>query len=529
MNRELKPGSIGAVCGHTHPQRKTTGPVACFLHQDQRRTGTKRGQKRHPWNNDAQPMSPASRVRHCIVLMGLLLAFPALLWSQTNGLQPGELTLSGALRADQVFPAVAFGPGGGFVVWHDNVTDPSGLGISARRLNSDLVPGGGVIPVNQTMGNDQSRPKVAMLNDGGAVIVFQSGKAGAQNVLARFLTSAGGFAGDEVLVNNAAFNTINRYTTNWTLVRNNRPRTQKYRIREKVTSRHEFNANPNVITLNDGSVVVAYSSSRVYMTNTFGLSETLRWDDRRSIFITNRVRVPMNIRVEAMQDVYVQRLSAAGQKLGDEFRANQFVEFNQRDAALAALDNGNFVMAWVSEQQRFDNTADIYARVFNGLGSAVGDEFIVNTANGLCGSPSVAGTGGGGFTVVWAQRAAERASGMNVQGRAFDASGSAASDAFVINTFTYGDQFMPSVANLGSQQLVVWSSMGQDGSWEGTYARAFNRAIALGDEFRVNILTPYSQKHPRVASDGTGKALIIWSGYTVNSAFDLFGRLYLAP
>jgi hypothetical protein len=474
-------------------------------------------------------MSPASRVRSCFVLMGLLLAFPALLWSQTNGLQPGEFTVSGALRGDQIFPSIAFGASGGFAVWHDNVTDPSGLGISARRLNAALVPGGEVIHVNQTMGNDQSRPKVAMLNDGGAVIVYQSGKPGAQNVLARFLTSAGGFAGDEVLVNNAAFNTINRYTTNWTLIRNNRPRTQKYRIRELINSRHEFNANPNVITLNDGSVVVAYSSSRVYTTNTFGLSETLRWDDRRSIFITNRIRVPMNVRVEAMQDVYVQRLSAAGQKLGEEFRANQFVEFNQRAPALAALDNGNFVMVWVSEQQRFDNTADVYARIFNSLGNAMGDEFLVNTANGLCGSPSVASTGGGAFTIVWAQRAAERANGMNVLGRAFDAGGSAASDAFAVNTFTYGDQFAPFVANLGSQQLVVWSSMGQDGSWEGTFARAFNRASALGDEFRVNILTAFSQKHPRLASDGAGKALIIWSGYTVNSAFDLFGRLYLTP
>jgi hypothetical protein len=371
--------------------------------------------------------------------------------------------------------------------------------------------------------------------------VFQGGKPGAQNIYARFLTSAGGFATEELLINNPAIATVNRFTTNWVLIRNNHPRTQRYNIKEKVNSRHEFNANPIVVVLNDGSLVVAYASSRVYTTNTFTLQETLKWNDKKSIFITNRARVPLNVVTETMQDVYVQRLSAAGQKLGGEFRANQFVDFNQRDPALAALENGNFVLAWVSERQRAQtvdfagevgvsaNSVDVYARVFDGLGNPVGNEFLVNTTNRTCGSPTVTGISGGGFTIAWSERMDVRSNSLDIIARVFSAQGTPASEAFVVNGVRYGDQYAPCIANLGSQQLVVWTSMGQDGSLEGVFARALNGAVALGDDFRINTVTRGSQFHARIASDAAGRAIIVWSGYTGASAFDLFGRSYVAP
>jgi hypothetical protein len=119
---------------------------------------------------------------------------------------------------------------------------------------------------------------------------------------------------------------------------------------------------------------------------------------------------------------------------------------------------------------------------------------------------------------------------MDIFARAFDSAGVASGNAFQVNTFSYGDQFSPSIASLGTQQLIVWSSMGQDGSWEGVFAQAVNGATRLGDEFRVNVGRAFSQKQPQVASDGAGRALIIWSGYgTGGSGFDLFGRTYVAP
>ena len=232
-----------------------------------------------------------------------------------------------------------------------------------------------------------------------------------------------------------------------------------------------------------------------------------------------------------MQDVYLQRFSATGQKLGGEFRANEFLPFNQRDAAVTALDNGNFVIAWASEQQRTNSPVDIFARVFDTLGNPLGNEFCVSSASlRPSGMPAIAGLAGGGFLVSWAQKAATVADGMDIYARSFDANGNATGDAVAVNTTIHGDQFAPSIASLGTQQVIVWSSMGQDGSWEGAYARAFNGTTALGDEFRVNQYTFGSQKHAQIATDHAGRALILWSGYvTTGSGFDLFGRTYLAP
>jgi hypothetical protein len=503
--------------------------------------------KKRAVDNTARPMSPASCVRKSFVLMGLLCAFPALVFGQTNGLETNERALN-ARNSDQVYPAVAIGSTGGFVVWQDNISDPFGLGVSAQRLNGNLTPDGPVLPVNQTTPLDQHRAKVAMLAQGGALVVWQGGRPGAQNIFARILGPDSTFTTGEFLVNNPAVKVNSRVTTNWTLIYNNRERTRRQVIKESVHSRHDFNANPSVAVLTDGSAVVAWSSSRVLNKKTVGLREWTTYKENRDgsfTIINNRRAAPISIKEAFMQDVYVQRLSATGEKLGAEFRANQFTEFNQRDVSVSALDNGNFVLVWVSEQQRsrvFDipgnfspaavgaSSVDVYARLFDGNGNALGDEFLVNSGALPCGAPSVTGAPGGGFTIVWAQGSGVRTNGLDVFGRTFDASAAASSSPFRINAFTYGDQFSPTITSLGGQQLVVWSSMGQDGSWEGAFARALNGAAVIGDEFRVNLSTPYSQKHSQVASDGAGRALIVWSSYrTDGSAFDVFGRTYVAP
>lgn len=483
--------------------------------------------------NSAQPMSPASCARKWIVLIGLLCAFPALVFGQTNGLQGGDVSLTGGLNNDQTFPAAAFGPAGGFHIWQDPITDPFGLGVSAQRLNAVLAPEGPVIHVNQTIPLDQSRPKVAMFADGSAVFAWQSGRSGLQNIFARIITPGGAFGTGELLLNNPALKLSHSYVTNWTLIRNNRARTRRQTVKESILVKQEFNANPSVAVLTDGSAVVVWSSSRKYQTNTYALNETLSFkelDGGSFLLITNRSRVPVTIKVAGMQDVYAQRLSSTGAKIGGEFRINEFTEFNQRDAAISPLEGGGFVVTWVSEQQRSGRATDIYARIFDALGNGV-NEFCVSTgATRPCGSPSVAGTPGGGFTVAWVQHGQQRTDGMDIFARSFNSAGVASGDAFQVNTFSYGDQFSPSIASLGSQQLIVWSSMGQDGSWEGVFAQAVNGATRLGDEFRVNVGRAFSQKQPQVASDGAGRALIIWSGYgTGGSAFDVFGRTYVAP
>jgi len=85
------------------------------------------------------------------------------------------------------------------------------------------------------------------------------------------------------------------------------------------TFTNNFQANPVVVTLNNSNVVVAWSSFNQAGTNT-------------------------------LLDVYAKILSPTGNTVKSEFLVNQYTNYNQRTPALAALKNGGFVVAWVSEQ-----------------------------------------------------------------------------------------------------------------------------------------------------------------------------------
>ena len=72
----------------------------------------------------------------------------------------------------------------------------------------------------------------------------------------------------------------------------------------------------------------------------------------------------------SLQGVFGQRLRPDGRKDGTEFVVNETTAYNQRTPAVAALSDGDIVIAWVSEQQRFENSVDVYARRFAPNGAA---------------------------------------------------------------------------------------------------------------------------------------------------------------
>jgi hypothetical protein len=492
--------------------------------------------------NTAKPMSPALRHSQRLVLIGASLVLTAIAFAQTNLIpQGGEFPITAPLDGEQMRPAMALGDTGGLVVWHDNITDPSGLGVSAQRLDASGYPVGGPFRINQSMGLDQQNPRVSVLNNGGFVTAWESGKAGADNVFVRFLTSDGNFSTDELLVNQTAFQGTRKVTTNVTLIRNNKVRTRDQNFRETVKGRQEFNSFPQVAELTDGNVLVAYSSSRKESLKTIGFNESIRWNDRRSIFITNRTRIPLNLQFDYMQDVYAQRLSASGQKLGEEFPLNTNREYNQRNVAVAPRANGGFVACWVSEVPggaarvntsnqtvRAGARVDIYARLFQNDGTAAAVEFRVNASTSPCGSPVVVGRSDSGFTVAWTERNLVQANGLEIWFRSFDQFGVALGLPILANAYQFGDQFAPSIAAVGGKQLLVWNSMGQDGSWEGVFGRLLDSNATAGDEFRINTRAYLRQVQPAVAGRGAN-ALVIWSSYTFGSGHDLFGQKLQTP
>ncbi len=395
----------------------------------------------------------------------LALAAPLSVSGQNNYATQGtEYSLVGTLPGDQVFPDLSLNASGGFLVWEDNATDGDEWGISALRLDGNLSAAWSSFRVNQQGAFDQERPRVAMLNGGGAVFVWQGGRQGFQRIYARFLSSSNTWATGDILVNT--------FTNNSQLT-------------------------PTVAVLANGNVVVAWGSFNQEA-------------------------------VGSLQGVYAQLLSPAGSKIGGEFLVNQTTAFNQRLPAVAALSDGRFVVAWVSEQQRFENSVDIFARFYSAGGVSAGNEFLINTSTNVTGHPSVAAASDGGFLVAWSERDSLNSSNnWDVVARPITGAG-AGGTVRRVNTTTYGDQYAPRVSAIGADYMVVWTSLGQDGSREGVYGQFLRGDGSLtGGEFRVNTASISQQMQPAVASDGIGRFLVAWTGFVGGlGSFDLYAQRY---
>jgi hypothetical protein len=457
-------------------------------------------------------MSLSLSVRRIAICLcwGLFLGIPAAVFGQTNYYKTNgtEYAIIGSLPGDQVFPAVAVTTNGGFVVWQDNITDGDGWGISARRLDSTLSGTLSTFRVNVQGTNDQENPRVAMLKNNGAVFVWQGGKNSQEHIYARFLTPT------------------NTFLTTTDLAVSTFPK--------------NFQIHPAVTVLNNSNVVVVWDSFNQAGSNSF-------------------------------QDVYGQILSPSGQKVGTNFLINQFTNYNQRKPAVAALQNGRFVVAWVSEQERtvvssIDNSfyaiggaayvstneiaigasqntnyfvtsssaptpsVDIYARLYSSNGVALGNEFLVNSNSNPCANPAVAAASDGAFMVAWSvlDEANLAASGWDVCARPFSSAG-VGGVVSRVNTTVSGDQYIPQIRAIGLDYLIVWTSVGQDGSLEGVYGQFVHEdGTPVNSEFRVNTTTLARQMQPAVASDGAERFLVVWTGYNVASYnFDLFAQRYI--
>jgi Ca2+-binding RTX toxin-like protein len=179
-------------------------------------------------------------------------------------------------------------------------------------------------------------------------------------------------------------------------------------------------------------------------------------------------------------EILARRYLASGDAAGDAFQVNTYTDGMQISPTVTGLNDGGWLVVWQSNGQ--DAGADgasagIYAQRYSANGVAMGSEFRVNThlANEQS-LPAVTRLTDGGWLVTWqslAQETVEMAYG--VYGRRYSATGTAMGDEFGVNTHTPDIQGSPTVAALPNGGWVVsWMSRGQDGSDGGIYAQAFD-------------------------------------------------------
>ncbi|MBG88283.1 MAG: hypothetical protein CMO80_15455 [Verrucomicrobiales bacterium] len=402
-------------------------------------------------------------LRNPLSLLVLLILGLGFSWhceaQNTFAKQAGEYYISGQMGADQVLPDVSINGQGGIIVWQDNSVDGAGTGICAQRLNANLSGENNAFQVNSIDAGNQGKPQVRMLPDGGAVFAWEGGEPGQQNIYVRYMDAAGTFAGPDIQVN--------QYNT-------------------------DFQIRPKLAVASDGKVMVVWSSSG-------------QDGHFRSVF--GRV------------------IAADKSFAGNEFQINVTTHLNQRTPDVAALDDGRFAVVWITEKYLgLNNTGggqyaiDVLGRLLDDTGAPVTGEISIENSQHLCANPSVSSSQRG-FVVVWGQRnVASRGGGWDVYGAGFDLSGTRLADPSRLNTYTFGDQYAPKLARSGANLLAVWSSMGQDSSYEGVFGSVLtDNGAAFGEELAINSETRSRQQHPDIEGDDTGRFLVTWSGYTIGT------------
>lgn len=356
-----------------------------------------------------------------------------------------QYQVAGTSIGDQLAPSISFKQTGGWIAWHDNVTDGQGFGISVRRLSGQLA-GMSSFRVNQKGEGDQENAQVIQLIDGGALVVWQSGHRGKQSILGRVIKSDGKFAGDEFTISSGGFDhrdaaaTINAsgsILVTWTAdgvdgdldAIEGRLLSPKGDLNGAAVRLNQFTQfhqrNPSVAALRDGSFVTVWISEQQRGLNTV--------------------------------DVYARRVSSNGFPEGDEF----LVSSGSRPCAtpsVAAFSTGGYVVAWSEHDHTTPGAVwDVTARTFQ-KGIPNGPTSLVNTRRlGFQGFPKIAVVQDEAMIVYRSQGG--DGYGESVVGQWINAEGRILDDEFVVNTKTAGDQINPSIASDGEGRIVaVWST-----------------------------------------------------------------------
>jgi hypothetical protein len=227
--------------------------------------------------------------------------------------------------------------------------------------------------------------------------------------------------------------------------------------------------------------------------------------------------------------VFGQRYASSGTPIGPEFRINTFTTADQDNASVAGDASGNFVVVWASAgQDRSDH--GIFGQRYAAGGTPLGPEFRVNThTTDSQTAPSVAVDASGGFVVTW-QSYIQDGSNFGIYGQRYSSLGVPLGSEFPVNSYTTNYQEMPAVAaDPSGNFVIVWSSLGQDGSGHGIFGKRYTSSgVPLTGDFRVNTFTTDVQFLPSVGADASGNFIVAWTSGTLQegSGSGVFGQRY---
>lgn len=220
--------------------------------------------------------------------------------------------------------------------------------------------------------------------------------------------------------------------------------------------------------------------------------------------------------VPFISDVRAQRYSSSGATLGSDFRVNTFTPALNSQHAIAANDDGNYILSW---NQSASTSNPIITQRYNSSGSTLGSSIQASFVN----QPTTAFLGqfsdvvyndDNTFVVVWSGSSDGYQYG--IFGRKFTSSGAALSNEFQINTYTFGNQIYPAISgDRGNQFVVVWQSNELYGQI--IRARRYTNDIGIGSDFQISTGTMQYASRPAVCMmEERGDFVVAWGNNYVD-------------
>ena len=268
-------------------------------------------------------------------------------YDSTGSPTGSEFQINTFTTGEQEDPAVAGLADGGFVaIWRSGGQDGDNWGVYGQRYDSAGSPTGSEFQVNTTTTNEQKDPSVAALGDGGFVVTWESKDQDGDNwgIYGQRYDSSGAATGSEFQVNTTTadeqrapsvavlddggfvvtWESKDQDGDSWGIYgqrydSGGAATGSEFRINTTTTNEQK---DPWVAGLDDGGFVVTWQSKDQDGDN---------WG------------------------IYGQRYDSAGDPVEFKFQVNQETSGEQQDAKVSALADGGFIVTWQSKDQDGDN------------------------------------------------------------------------------------------------------------------------------------------------------------------------------
>ncbi len=372
----------------------------------------------------------------------------------------GEFQANTRESNKQENPAIAMDEEGNFViVWNSYLQDGSSNGIFGQRFNSNCNPAGSEFQINTETSGNQREPAVAMDAEGNFVVTWYGPGEDKEDIFARRFNSNGQPLGSEF--------SVNAHTNDKQLY-------------------------PSAAINNDGGFIIV-------------------WESR-------------NIPGQSSKAICGRLYDSSGSSIGPEFVINEEVS-DSRYPDVAMDAEGIFAVVWLRDK----SSNSIIARLYNADGTAKTKPFEVSTIRiSSITEPSIAMDKAGNFVVAW--DGDPKLAGLDdIHVRRYKPNGTAIGEQFIVNTTLTGPQQNPEVAmNERGRFIIVWDiKLDPDINERDIFAQRYNNTgKPLGSEFQVNTYMTDDQKRPSVAITENGKFVTVWQSYGQDgSDYGVFGEI----